>query len=245
MGSGVEWRSKWPISAYCGANGSGKTLLMVADTLPALLHGRHVLSTVRLVDYLNPRVCEETDCAYPLHPFHGAPHPAWIPLTNLNQLVDAEHCEILLDEVTGIASSRESMSLPAPVANMLVQLRRRDCKLRWSSPAWSRADRVIRECTQVVTLSRGWLSRNVEGQSWRSASMISWKTLDARDFDDLTDGRKEKTSSLRKGLAKVDKLEARNFYNTLDSVLAASLPDGGRCVVCGGRKSVPACHCGH
>lgn len=243
MSDGSAWRSQWPIAAYCGANGSGKTLLMMADTMGALDAGRQVLSTVRIVDYENPRPCSDPACTSPLHPDHGAAHPNWIPLTNLNQLVDAEHCDILLDEVTGIASARESMSLPAAVANMLVQLRRRDCKLRWTSPSWARADRVIRECTQIVNLSRGWMSREVEGQSWRSATLISWRTLDARDFDDLTDGRKDRASSLRKGVARVSKIRGRNAYQTLDTVLAASLPEGGRCVICGGRKHVPACAC--
>jgi hypothetical protein len=137
------------------------------------------------------------------------------------------------------------MSLPASVANMLVQLRRRDCVLRWSSPSWARADRVIRECTQIVNLSRGWLSREVPGQSWRSSTYISWKVLDARQFDDLTDGKRDKAPSLRKGIAKVANIPARYAYQTLDTVLSAALPEGGRCVVCGGRKSVPACSCGH
>ena len=65
---------------------------------------------------------------------HGAAHPSYEPLREWQQLLDAESCDVLLDEVTGVASSRESAGLPAPVANKLVQLRRADVVVRFSAP---------------------------------------------------------------------------------------------------------------
>src|SRR5438105_3161500 len=51
-------RRAYPIHAYVGANGGGKSAGMVWDTLPSLDAGRSVLSTVGLLDYANPRPCE-------------------------------------------------------------------------------------------------------------------------------------------------------------------------------------------
>ena len=43
-------RRGFPIMAYVGPNGGGKSLAMVKDTVPSLRAGRRVLSTVRLLD---------------------------------------------------------------------------------------------------------------------------------------------------------------------------------------------------
>jgi len=103
-----------------------------------------VLSTVRILD-----------------PATGEPHKLWKPLDGYQSMMDAEGCDMILDEVTGIASSRESMGMPAPVANLLVQLRRRDVALRWTAPSWKRADTIIRECSQAVTLCMGFMPQRV------------------------------------------------------------------------------------
>ncbi len=55
-------RRAYGISAYVGANGGGKTACMVWDCLPSLEAGRPVLSTVRILDYENPRECDDLDC---------------------------------------------------------------------------------------------------------------------------------------------------------------------------------------
>lgn len=50
-------RRAFPIHAYCGPNGTGKSMVMCYDTMTSLEWGRPVLSTVRLLDYKNPREC--------------------------------------------------------------------------------------------------------------------------------------------------------------------------------------------
>jgi len=55
-------RRAFLISAYVGGNGGGKTAAMVWDALPSLEAGRPVLSTVRILDYENPRPCDDELC---------------------------------------------------------------------------------------------------------------------------------------------------------------------------------------
>lgn len=56
-------RRGYGITAYVGANGGGKSAAMVADAIPDLEAGRPVLSTVRILDYENPRECDDERCA--------------------------------------------------------------------------------------------------------------------------------------------------------------------------------------
>ncbi|MEV5004017.1 hypothetical protein [Nocardioides sp. LML1-1-1.1] len=55
-------RRAYLVCAYVGANGGGKTAAMVWDALPSLEAGRPVLSTVRILDYENPRQCDDEMC---------------------------------------------------------------------------------------------------------------------------------------------------------------------------------------
>jgi hypothetical protein len=115
---------------------------MVNDVLPSLAAGRRVVSTVKLLDE------------------NGDPHPLWVPLSDFRTLLDVEKCDVLLDEVTGVASSRSGSSvIPPGVLNVLMQLRRRDVTLSFTAPAWNRAEKVIRECCQSVTLCQGFLPK--------------------------------------------------------------------------------------
>lgn len=240
---GCEFRRKFGILAYVGANGSGKSLAAVMDCLPSLASGRPVLSTVRLLDYQHPRACDDPDCDFPSHPDHLAAHPLWVPMRSWEDLLHAEHCDVLLDEVTGVASSRDAMSLPGPVANLLVQLRRRDVVLRWTSPAWARADRIIRECTQAVALCYGFFSKTEPGRLWPSKRLFKVRVLDARDLDDLTQSTRQNTKSLLTSWHLLSNIDAPQAYDTLDTVMALPVIEGGRCMTCGGRRRIPACTC--
>lgn len=240
---GIDFRRRWSIVAYVGPNGSGKTLAAMTDTLESIRNGRRVLSTVRILDWENPRPCDDDDCPFPGHPDHGAAHPQWLPFRGWDDLLNAEACDVLMDEVTGVASARESMGLPAPVANMLVQLRRRDLVLRWTSPAWARADRIIRECTQVVAMCKGSMPRAAAGREWRTNTLFSVRVLDARELDEVTAGSGARLQAMNRSWARLHKLPARNAYDTMDSVLALPVVEGGRCASCGGRRSVPSCSC--
>lgn len=240
---GVKDRASFGIVAYIGPNGSGKTLHAVADVLPALDAGRPVLSTVRLLDYDDPRPCDDPHCDSPSHPMHLAAHPLWVPFRGWDDLLEARGCEVLMDEVTGIASSRESMSLPGAVANHLVQLRRAECTLRWTAPSWRRADTLIRECTQVAVVCKGMMAREVKGHQWATNTVVRARVLDARELDEVTATSGQRERPLFSSFARVSKMPAVRAYDTFDQVMRLPLVEGGRCMVCGGRRRVPQCKC--
>lgn len=246
-------RRGFPIRAYVGANGSGKSLFAVYDLLPSLEFGRQVLSTVRLLDYRNPRPCEDPTCTYPGHPEHGAAHPLWVPFKDYQQLLDARDTDIFMDEVTGVASSRESQSMPVQVANQLVQLRRKNNTLSWTTPNYRRADVIIRECTQAVTLCTGFLPRarpaapGEPPRLWADRTAFVARTYDAMMIDDF-DMRAADVNELpplaRQILWRPGGYAMR-AYETLDPVLALGWAnEAGMCMVCGGRRTVPRCGCG-
>ncbi|MFT4287433.1 hypothetical protein [Nocardioides sp.] len=224
-------RRGFPIHAYIGANGGGKSLAAVYDTLPTLAAGRPVLSTVRILD-----------------PATGEPHPLWQPLDDYRTLLEAEFCDVILDEVTGVASSRESAGMPAAVANHLVQLRRRDIALRWTAPSWKRADTIIRECSQGVTLCMGFVPEPVKDKGgdrlWRSRRLFYWRTYDAATFDEWTTFKKEKIKPVARQLMWRPGSMAEAAYDTFDAVLSLGVvTDAGTCMECGGHRRRASCTC--
>lgn len=241
----------WPICAWVGPNGGGKSAGMVWSTLPTLDAGRPVLSTVRLLDFRNPRECEGCpDSAYHQEgedaPRHRQAHPAYVPFTDWEQLIDAKDCDVLMDEVTGVASSRESAGLPAPVANKLVQLRRDDVCVRWTSPAWARADKIIRETTQAVVFCQGYLPKIAAGgdRMWRQRRLFVWKTYDAVAFEDFTAGKRESLGAEQSEFHWGPSSPAFLAYDTYDQVsVIGTVSDSGRCYRCGGRRAIPSCGC--
>jgi hypothetical protein len=208
-----------------------------------------VLSTVRLLDYVNPRDCE--GCELPGHEAgHRQAHPLWVPFTEWTQLLEFRFGDVIMDEVTGVASSRDSHAMPTMVANQLVQLRRRDVVLRWTAPNWARADKIIRECSQAVTFCQGRLPVSVqtgedeEDRLWRARRLFVWKTYDAADFEDFTTGKREQLQPSTHDLYWGPGSPTFDAYDTFDSVMTiGTVSDSGRCANCGGRRTAPACSC--
>lgn len=228
--AGRSFRRQAPIHAYVGANGGGKSLAMVHDTLPSLHSGRRVLSTVELLDAST-----------------GEPWPNYERLTEWSQLLEARDCDVLFDEVVGIASARESQGMPVQVANFLVQLRRRDVVLRWTAPAWSRADKIIRECSQAVTVCSGHLSVAADGEVrlWRERRLFRLRTYSTAEFDEWSTSKESRLRAERKAWLWRPGSEAMRSYRTLGDVSrVGEVLDSGRCAHCGGRKAVPRCTCG-
>lgn len=224
-------RRSYPIHAYIGANGGGKSLAAVYDSLPTLAAGRYVVSTVRLLD-----------------PATGLPHPLWIPLDSYRMMLDAERCDLILDEVTGVASSRESMGMPPAIANRLVQLRRQDVALRWTAPAWARSDRIIRECSQAVTLCQGFRGEHIADadgdRMWTAKRWFLWRTYDAATFDEWTTYRKEKIKPVARQFFRRPGSVAERSYDTFDAVLSlGAVTESGSCMECGGTRRRPQCSC--
>lgn len=232
---GASARRRFPIHAYIGANGSGKSLAAVHDSLYSLNNGRRVLSTVALLD-----------------PTTGEEHPNYERLTEWSQMLEAEHCDVLFDEVLGIANSRASHGMPVQVTVLLNQLRRRDIVLRWTAPAWARADKVIRECTQAVTVCKGWMGKTIEGPAastgeipmWKAKRLFRWVTYDALDFEEWTLAKESKLSALNKSWFWGPDSPAFHSYRTLDPVSrVGEVLEGGTCAHCGGAKTRPKCSC--
>lgn len=228
-GAGQTSRRSVPIAAYVGPNGGGKSLAMVHDTLPSLAAGRAVLSTVKLLDY------EAAD---------GSLHPSYTRLSSWRQLMDIEHCDVLLDEVTGVASSRASASLPAELQNLFVQLRRRDVVLRYTTPNWARTEVILREVTQSVTVCKGFMYQKVEGSLWPQKRLFRWATYDAIDWEDMSLAKVKAAKPLCKAWYWRPEKAAMLAYNTLDAVSSLDhVSETGLCIECGGQRARKKCGC--
>lgn len=217
------------IRAYVGPNGGGKSLAMVDDVIPSLMRGRRVLSTVPILD-------AET----------GEPHPLYTKFEHFDQLIEAEHCDVLMDEIVGIANSRDAMKLPTPVQNVLMQMRRRDLTLSVTAPAWARMDKIIREVCQLVTECRGYFPKpappnDAEVSLWRPRRVFRWRSFDTLEFDEWTAGRREKLKPLAKQWFRGPGSEAFRTYNTLDAVSMVSGGNPDECEVCGRHKRRETC----
>jgi len=234
-------RNSLAIAGYTGANGGGKTLCAVYDALSFLAVGRPIVSTCRILD-----------------PFTGEPHPLWVPLDDFRLLLELRKCVVILDEVTGVASSRDSAGLPSAVLNHLMQLRKDDVILKWTTPNWKRADTGIREVTQGLTVCRGFAPETKKTidpedglpREWRPRRGFSWKTYDARNFDEWSMA-KERSSSKQHRLRPLARqiqwgpgLAAREFYDTYEHALTLGVvSERGLCMDCGGSKPAKRCAC--
>lgn len=257
--SGRRARRQTSIHAYVGANGSGKSLAMVHDTLTTLdgitwrcENPTHAHTHPEYVDPLTGEIgskFEGSRLVYSTVPIldsdTGDPHPVYVRLTEWSQLLGAEHADVLFDEVVGIASSREHNGLPVQVQNLLVQLRKKDLVLRLTAPAFARMDKIIREVTQAVTLCRGMFGHRPEGALWRQARLFWFKTYNAVDFEDFTADGSKNLSAINSSFMWGPRSRAFASYDTLGQVeRVGEVLDSGRCAHCGGKRSIPLCKCG-
>lgn len=288
--SKVARRNSWGITAFVGANGGGKSAAMVASAHPDLEAGRPVLSTVRILDYDNPRDCDDERCidnadrlghfrmvpteegrkaevrnaqalffegeSAVLEPVervsvgvHAAAHPGWIPWTRWDQLLLFNFGRVLADEMTGIAESRQSQSLPYEVLNHLQQLRRADIPFGYTCPDWGRADLSLRQPTQAVTVCTGYFPTEAPmmgdlERTWRARRLFKWQTYDARALDALTAGAQaDMTTEVTEWHWGPDSI-AFKMYDTFAPVLqVGTLTEHGNCFRCGGSRPRPKCSC--
>jgi hypothetical protein len=247
-------RRSYPIHGYVGPNGTGKSAIMVYDTMLSLMVGRPVLSTVRLLDWTNPRLCEleMRDCDDKIGHLagHKHAHPLYVKFTDYQQLLDWRDGDVLMDEVTGLASSRESKSMPVQVANYLVQLRRRNVALRWSAPAWGRADIIIREVSQGVTLMSAAMPKRAPATDdgmprlWHQRRLFTARTYDPVNMDEFeahrADGIPHDVIAFYWGPGSA----MFDAYDTLDAVTSLGWAnESGMCMHCGGKRTLPKCSC--
>lgn len=277
-------RRAFPIHAYVGPNGTGKSSVLAYDTITSLEWGRPVLSTVRLLDYRNPRDCEGgafcDDPAghervgtrielLPVDPndpdgpsiavrvpsgrtaVHQAAHPLYTKWTNYQQLLELRDADCVADEVTGIASSRDSMSgMPTQVANLLVQLRRRNVVLRWSAPSWGRADKIIREVTQAVTLTSARMPRKAPtpaGEAprlWYERRLFIAKTYSGEQFDEFDAHRAVDIKPMVRQILWGPGSEMFRVFDTYEPVSSLGwAQESGLCGHCGGHRPRRSCSC--
>lgn len=246
-------RRSYPIHMYVGRNGAGKSLAAVYDTLPDLEAGRPCLSTVRLLDYKNPRLCDDVTCEDPNHGAvgHMAAHPLYVPFTSWQQLLDWRGGAVLMDEITGVADSNESAGLPVVAANKLAQLRRDDCTVRITGLNFIRANKRIREAVNAVTRCRSVLPKDSVAEDgskrvWRQRRLAIYNTYDAQSLpvDDHTDHAYEVADHLCTGRLWIPDSVAIRAYDSLDKVLmVGTVTDSGRCAHCAGTRRTPECSC--
>lgn len=256
MHHAVKLRRSVPISAFIGANGSGKSLMAVEGLRQTLAEGRPVLSAVRLLDPA-ALYCENELCAEVVESHtenggagHIPSHANWVPLVRLSQLLDFEGGDIFLDEVGALVSSRESASLPPQIAALLQQLRKRDTRLVWTAPSWARADKILREVTMLATVCKGYGDRRMPGREWRGRRLIHAVSYHAADLDDFeiakvnsahTAVRPRKVASQ---FARVVKIQGANWYDTFEPTPHIGFSNqAGTCVECGGRRTQEKCSC--
>lgn len=207
------------------------------------------------------RLCDPYGDAFEVVGAHFKAHPLWIPLDDFRVLLEVELCDAIMDEVTGVASSRESAGMPAAVANHLMQLRRRDVALRWTAPNWKRADTLIREVSQGITTCSGFAPEpapQVDGQDrlWKSRRGFVWRSYDAKNFDEWSTAKERSSSKAhrlrptarqvvwRTNFLGAGPLIAGHAYDTFDAVLSlGAVSDSGLCMDCGGRRRARQCGC--
>lgn len=205
-----------PIMGITGVNGAGKTLLAVEQAMCDLEDGRPVLSTVQIdSDYGRSQ-----------------------PIVSLTQLLQAEGCTVLLDEVAVIFSSRSGSSVPSEVVTFLQTLRHRDVTVIWTAPTWKRADLLLREVTQVQVVVRPMLKRGVDGSLWPRPLLAAIGVLDTTSVPvDATPDR-----VLRRRFWMPMRSEALGAYDTMaDTPQVGRLIPGGPCPDCGGSRTRPRC----
>jgi len=246
-------RRAYPIHFYVGRNGAAKTLCAVYDTLPDLDAGMHVLSTVRLLDFRNPRPCDDDNCPDLMHGTvdHMAAHPLYVPFTTWPQLLNWSKGAVIMDEITGVADSNESAALPTAAGNHLAQLRRGDCAVRITGLNFIRANKRIREAVNAVTRCQSSLPVTVYHEDgtpklWRARRLAAWKTYNAESLpmDDITEGAWDKAERLCSGRHWIPSSLAIRAYDTYAPVLhVGTVSESGRCAYCGGTRRAPECSC--
>lgn len=246
-------RRSFGIMAYDGPNGGFKTACMVFDTLPTL---DGIKWRCRVKDHAHTLAGVYEGERYVLanldlfDPETGQLHPRAVRLTDWSQVLTAEHCDVLFDEVMGIASARDSGGLPGEVAMLLQKLRHFDIKLSYTSPRFMAAHIDLRSVTKAVTSCRGFVPKRSSGMAWAANRLANWRTFSTEDLDDQAPSAaaRDRQKVRAKIVAWVWGPGSRMFaaYDTLGvvSILAKTLPSG-MCSNCGKRRKVEVCSCDH
>lgn len=144
-----------PITAFVGANGSGKTMSAIAYAHRA--KGRRVVTNVS-----------------------GTIFDQFTDVADLAGNI--RNTDIVFDEA-GVLFSSRSPSRDVEFLGLVQQLRKYNARLFWTAPAYSRADKILREVTQMVVKCRPVLKHRIADSVWPSPRIVVNLAFDANDFD--------------------------------------------------------------
>lgn len=261
----------FPIKAFVGPNGHGKTLALVhTSVVPAWQQGRVVVANMEL----DPTVAGfDADLYLPLGRWQQlvtlgtcAMDPACAPGSCEHSSTRGLPALLVLDDISAAFPSRQSQSMPPQVLRVLNQLRKTDVVCAWSGPAWDRADVSLRQVTQSVTLCQGMVpdrfereptlrrfpakAKSDEGEAlranpeWRPNRLFRFRTYEAMSYEDFTLAKSEKVRPLSTRWLWRSRHVAAQCYGTLDQVLMLDhLDDVGSCMECGGTRARAKCRC--
>lgn len=235
------------IQAFVGANGGGKTLAAMALVVaPALRDGRKVVSTC-VIDHPNASV-----------------------LTSWRDITQLRDCVLLLDEISSSLPSRSFSSAPPQLIRMLNQLRKVDVECVWTAPNWARADTVLREVTQRVTVCKGYVpdryvrefgvppwfklymppAVGLDGRPvrrsprWPSNSLFRYRTYDAQAFEEFSVNVTKQLRPIESHWYWRPWHSDQSLYSTLEGVsLLDHIDETGVCMNCGGTRKRHGCSC--
>lgn len=184
-----------PIAAFVGANGSGKTLSAIAWANAAhVKYGRRVLTNV--------------------------PGTRFEYFATLGDLAGdgLQDTDVVFDEAGVLFSSRSS-SRDEEFLALVQQLRKANARFFWTAPAYARADKVLREVTQVVVKCRGIGNVQRPADVWPQPRFVVNAAFDANDFDSM--GQRVRDTQKRVGVKVWRVRPAGALFDTLGRVGAA------------------------
>lgn len=249
----VKKQRAYPVRAFVGPNGGGKTASAVASVMPSLAAGRPVLANIRILDWERPRLCDDPRCDCPKDApnRHKAAHPLWRPLRNWEDVVTAKGCDIICDEISTMLSSRDTGGLPGEVEGFLQQPRKPDVCFIWTAPAWARSDKIMREVTRLVVFNRGvplfQKTRDEGDRVWFENRLFRSSGYDAMELEAFENGKREKVPMLWQGMWWGPGSPRFDAYDTYEYVqLLGARSNRGPCLVCGRKRQGATSTCeGH
>jgi hypothetical protein len=152
-----------PITAYVGVNGSGKSLSAVAvAVLDQKRRGRPIITNIG---------------------GFAAEHHHFEDVQELPDLMGRlGSCTVVIDEAGAMFASRDTGRNKA-FEKAVQQLRKYDCRLLWTAPAFARADKILREVTFTTILCQSLWKRHEGGKVWPSTRLILQKSFDVSRLD--------------------------------------------------------------
>ncbi|MFC4244754.1 hypothetical protein ACFOYW_15375 [Gryllotalpicola reticulitermitis] len=245
-----------PIIALMGPNGSGKS----------------ATATFILLDYFRGRIwhCEEPDhlhtqlgivegyfMIYSTVRLYlagtGRPHPLYRKLDSWDPLLYAEHAVFFLDEINGVAASRNYSALPVQVMTTIEQQRKTENVIVYTGPRMASADTTLRGITQLVIDCRSHMhvKKGHELSPWKPGRLFHVRAFDALDKESFDKGdTSQKRLKQHRLRAKVvmwwwgPGSEVFESYSTKGAVSRiGTVSDSGVCAHCGGTKTRHKCTC--